>query len=182
MTKILHIGQMIGGLDIYIRNTILYANKDCEYIIVHGESDNNKPVIKDGQAIKEYTITLYRNINLIRDFNAIIQAVNIVRKEKPNLIHCHSAKGGIVGRITGFLTGTPTLYTPHAFSFLSANKRWKALLFLYIERLTKFQTKLLACSESERQLGITKVHYSEQHSLVWHNAVPDAQIELDYEQ
>jgi len=52
--KILHVGQMIGGLDIYIRNTICYADKDFEYVIVHGKGDKNKPVIKNGGTIKEY--------------------------------------------------------------------------------------------------------------------------------
>lgn len=180
MIKILHVGQMIGGLDIYIRNTVMYADSNREYIIVHGEGDKSKPIIKDGGTIKEYTIPLYRNINPIHDLRAIVQAVKIVRKERPNLIHCHSAKGGIVGRITGFLTSTPTVYTPHAFSFLCTNNRWKIFLFLSIERITKFRTKLLACSESERQLGITKVHYKTQRAFVWNNAVPDAKIELDY--
>ena len=46
--KILHIGQMIGGLDIYIRNSIVY-NKvaENEYVIACGEEDKHQPVIKN---------------------------------------------------------------------------------------------------------------------------------------
>ena len=43
--KILHLGQVIGGLDIYIRNSIIYAEGDYEYILVHGDKDNNKPIV-----------------------------------------------------------------------------------------------------------------------------------------
>lgn len=35
--KILHIGQMIGGLDIYIRNSIIYKVEGNEYVIVCGK-------------------------------------------------------------------------------------------------------------------------------------------------
>ena len=36
--KILHIGQMIGGLDIYIRNSIIYNKVEGnEYVIVCGK-------------------------------------------------------------------------------------------------------------------------------------------------
>ena len=44
--KVLHIGQMIGGLDIYIRNTII-CNKveGNEYIIACGKDDKHQPVI-----------------------------------------------------------------------------------------------------------------------------------------
>ena len=44
LMKILHLGQIIGGLDIYIRNSIIYAEGDYEYILVHGNKDNNKPI------------------------------------------------------------------------------------------------------------------------------------------
>lgn len=106
--KILHLGQVIGGLDIYIRNSIIYAEGDYEYILVHGDKDNNKPIEKNGERVKEYGISLYRNLNLWNDFKAIIQAVRIIRKEQPDLLHCHSAKGGVVGRVAGFLTRTKT--------------------------------------------------------------------------
>ena len=49
--KILHVGQMIGGLDIYIRNSIVYAESGYEYVIVHGDKDNNKPIEKYGREI-----------------------------------------------------------------------------------------------------------------------------------
>ena len=54
--KILHLGQVIGGLDIYIRNSIIYAEGDYEYILVHGDKDNNKPIEKNGERVKEYGI------------------------------------------------------------------------------------------------------------------------------
>ncbi|MCE8444938.1 glycosyltransferase [Phocaeicola dorei] len=176
--KILHLGQIIGGLDIYIRNSIIYAEGDYEYILVHGNKDNNKPIEKNGKRVKEYGISLYRSLNPWNDLKAIIQAVKIIRKERPDLVHCHSAKGGVVGRIAGFLTRTKTFYTPHAFSFLSTRSRLKRKIYLFIERSTKLNAWLLACSESERVMGINLVHYHENKALVWNNAVPDAVNEL----
>lgn len=123
--KILHVGQMIGGLDVYIRNSIVYNNSGNEYVIAHGDKDNSKPVLKDGKTVKEYVIPLYRSLNLINDLKALSQVVRIIRSEKPDLIHCHSAKGGVIGRTVGWLTRTKTLYTPHAFSFLCSPSKLK---------------------------------------------------------
>lgn len=167
---------MIGGLDVYIRNSIIYTNSDFEYVIVHGNKDNNMPVIKNGKPIREYQISLYRELGARNDLRAIIQTIKIVRKERPNVIHCHSAKGGVVGRIVGFLTQTKTYYTPHAFSFLSSRTKIKRFVFLILERMVKFNSYLLACSESEREIGMSEVHYNEKHALVWTNAVPDATL------
>ena len=55
--KILHIGQMIGGLDIYIRNSIIYNKVEGnEYIIVCGKDDKHQPVIRKVEI--SYLLTL----------------------------------------------------------------------------------------------------------------------------
>lgn len=173
--KVLHVGQMIGGLGIYIRNTVTYISDEFEFVIVHGEADNSKPVMKDGKAVKEYTISLYRELNPLKDLKGLIQVIRIIHKEKPDVIHCHSAKGGFIGRMAGFLTRTKTFYTPHAFSFLSTQNKIKKLIYLFLEKMAKLNSFLLACSESERELGMRQVHYKEKKAYVWSNSVPDAQ-------
>ena len=176
--RILHIGQMIGGLDIYIRNSIIYNKVEGnEYIIACGKDDKHRPVIRNGIEVKEYPISLFRSLNPVNDLKALIEAVKIIRKEKPDVIHCHSAKGGIIGRTAGWITGVKTFYTPHAFSYLCTPSRLKRWVFMNIERLTRFKTYVLACSESEQGMAIKEVGYSKEHALVWHNAVPDSSLE-----
>lgn len=171
--KVMHVGQMIGGLDVYIRNAITYTSGDYEYVIVSGAGDKHLPVVKNGNTVREYSISMYRKLNPLKDILAIIQAVRIVIKERPDVIHCHSAKGGFIGRWVGALTGVRTLYTPHAFSFLSADSRWKRKAYLWFEKIAKLNSVLLACSESERELAVRQVGYRKDRTLVWHNAVPD---------
>lgn len=173
--KILHIGQLIGGLDIYIRNSITYTDKSFEFIVVHGVADKNLPIIKNEKKIKEYPISLYRELNPFQDLKGLYQILKIIIKEKPDIIHCHSAKGGFLGRIAGFLTHTRTFYTPHAFSFLSTQNNFKRRIYLTLERLARLDSYLLACSNSEKDLGIKYVHYKKNKALVWSNSVPDAQ-------
>ncbi|MCH5175532.1 MAG: glycosyltransferase [Prevotellaceae bacterium] len=180
--KILHIGQMIGGLDVYIRNTIMYSECVNEYIIVHGKDDNNSPVEKDGKVVKEYKTSLCRELNIWKDAKSVIQALKIVLQEQPDLIHCHSAKGGCVGRVVGFITRVPTFYTPHAFSFLCTQSRLKRTLYLFIERMTRLNAHLLACSESELMLGKDFVHYKDDMAHVWSNAIPDLSPNIKQEE
>ena len=141
---------MIGGLDIYIRNSIVYnKEKDNEYVIVCGKDDKHRSVLRNGIPIKERSISLFRSLNPVNDLKALIEAVKIIKEEQPDVIHCHSAKGGIIGRTAGWITGVKTFYTPHAFSYLCTPSKLKRWVFMTIERLTRFETYVLACSESE---------------------------------
>jgi glycosyltransferase involved in cell wall biosynthesis len=171
--KILHLGQLIGGLEIYLRNTIIYSSKDFEFVIVKGDADSTIPIIKDGKAVKEYKVNLYRRLHPVNDIKCIFQVLRIIKTEKPDIIHCHSSKGGLIGRIVGFISGTKTLYTPHAFSYLSTQNKIVRKIYFLIEKYLKLNSFLLACSESERQLGITKIKYKKEKALVWSNSVPN---------
>lgn len=169
--QVLHVGQLIGGLDIYIRNSIIFASGDIDYVIVHGKGDNSKPVYSNGVQVKEYLTDLQRDLNPLKDLKALFQVIKIIHREKPDIIHCHSAKGGIIGRVAGFLTGTPTLYTPHGFSFLCSPSKKKQWVYKMLERMARLNSYMLACGESEQLLGISEIGYSREKALCWHNCV-----------
>lgn len=176
--KILHIGNLKSGIDTYVRNTVALASDDFEFVIVNGADDNSAPYMRYGKQVKTYGICMYRALNPVKDLKAVMQAVKIIRKEKPDLVHCHSAKGGVIGRFAAFLTGTKVAYTAHAFSFLSAESAKKKKIFLLLEKIAKLNSYLLACSGSERELGIKVVGFKEKKAFAWNNAVPDAALEL----
>lgn len=174
--KILMIGQLVGGLDIYNRNTIRYADDDVEYVIVRGKDDKHEPIYHNGSQVREIPISLYRSLNPFKDLKALFQAVKAIKNEKPDIVHCHSAKGGIIGRTASFLCGVKCLYTPHAFSFFCTPNSKFQWVYKTIEKLTRFKTYLLACSESEREVGVEIIGYKDEKALCWTNAVPEVKI------
>lgn len=171
--KILHIGNLKSGIDTYVRNTVALASDKFEFAIVNGADDNSKPYMRHGKQVKTYSIDMYRALNPVKDMKAVMQAIKIIKKEKPDLVHCHSAKGGVIGRFAAFFTGTKVVYTAHAFSFLSAESAKKKQIFLLLEKIAKLNSYLLACSGSERELGIKVVGFKEKKAFAWNNAVPD---------
>ena len=171
--KILHIGNLKSGIDTYVRNTVALASDKFEFVIVNGADDNSKPYMRHGKQVKTYSIDMYRALNPVKDMKAVMQAIKIIKKEKPDLVHCHSAKGGVIGRFAAFFTGTKVVYTAHAFSFLSAESAKKKQVFLLLEKIAKLNSYLLACSGSERELGIKVVGFKVKKAFAWNNAVPD---------
>ncbi|PWA06869.1 glycosyltransferase [Flavobacterium psychrotolerans] len=172
--KIVHILHSIGGVDVSLR--LILENIDSsefENIIIHGNSDTMNPFYdKSLNPIKEYKLPISREISIIDDFISIVKAYRIIRKEKPNLIHAHSAKGGVIGRSIGTLTGIKVLYTPQAFSFLSTSNKIKRNVFLYIEKLfSKGNSLLLASSMSELNRGLKEVGFNQNKVLLFNNAI-----------
>lgn len=172
--KIAHLLHSIGGVEVHLKLTLTNINADLfENIVIHGTKDTEKPFFdKNGNKVKEYKVSLFRDISILNDIKLLYQTYKILKKEKPNLIHAHSAKGGIVGRIIGRVLGIKVLYTPHAFSYLSAQNCLKRNLFLNIEKiLANGNTVLLATSQSEKKRAIDEVGYKPENAIVFNNSI-----------
>ena len=173
-TKILHILHSVGGVDVSLR--LILENIDPEkfdLVVVHGKKDTQQSFLdRNGNPIKSYQANIERNINFIKDFRGIAQIKKIVQAEKPDLIHAHSAKGGIIGKLIGKQLEVPVLHTPQAYSYLSTQNSLKRFLFLTVERyFSKFNNKILASSNSERNRAIQEVGYQRENTLLFNNSI-----------
>lgn len=172
--KIAHILHCVGGVDVSLRLILENIDNDkFENVVIHGFKDSkNSFVDRDNNLIKEYKVSILRDISPYSDFFSIVNTYKILKKEKPDLIHAHSAKGGVVGRIVGFLLGIKVLYTPQAFSYLSTNNEIKRKIFLFIEKALTFKGNyLLASSNSEKDRAINEVKYKKRNVLLFDNCI-----------
>ncbi|OAB80219.1 glycosyltransferase [Cochleicola gelatinilyticus] len=173
-TRVAHIADAVGGVAVYLQITLQAIDPEkIEAFIIQGHHTKNK-IFKEkhGNLVQTFLVPIQRAISPIKDLRSIYETAQILRKEKPDVIHAHSAKGGIVARAASLFYPTTVLYTPHAFSYLSTPNRFKKGLYLRIERLFKhFNSILLACSTSERNRGIREVGYKEEKALVFNNCI-----------
>ena len=101
-------------------------------------------------------IPMRRKIHPAADLQAAKLLLNLIREQDPDVVHAHSSKAGVLGRLAArgarHRGGRPvTIYTPHAFAFSGA-RTWRAhQLYRGIERwLGHHATDALICvSRSE---------------------------------
>jgi glycosyltransferase involved in cell wall biosynthesis len=88
-----------------------------------------------------------------KDLKALLEIFRLLRREKFDLIHTHTAKAGFLGRIAAWLCRVPVIiHTYHAFPFHDFLPAWKRLLFLAMERFVQPMTDFcLTLSERQRQ-------------------------------
>jgi glycosyltransferase involved in cell wall biosynthesis len=76
----------------------------------------------------------------------------IVAAERPDLVHLHSSKGGLAGRLA--LRGrVPTLFQPHSWSFEPLRGPLRRAAILWERRAATWTTALVCVSEGERERG-----------------------------
>lgn len=179
--KIAHVLHSVGGVDVSLRLILENINQDKFYsIVIHGQNDtkNDFSNAKSGN-VKEYKFSIFRDIKPFKDLIAIVKTIKTLKREKPDLIHAHSAKGGIIGKIAGYFLKIPVLHTPQAYSYLSAENKSKRNLYLKIEAFFKrLNNKILASSNSEKNRAIKEVGYKPENVLLFNNSInPISNIE-----
>ncbi|MFF3822957.1 glycosyltransferase [Streptomyces griseus] len=82
----------------------------------------------------------------------VAAARRIVRVSRPDVVHAHSAKAGLAGRIA--VRGRiPTVFQPHAWSFEAVGGRTAGLALGWERFGARWADHILCVSESERRTG-----------------------------
>ncbi|MDR2962798.1 MAG: glycosyltransferase [Bacteroidales bacterium] len=93
-----------------------------------------------------------RSIGIFGDIIAWRNLVQIIRREKPDIVHTHAAKAGALGRLAAWYCGVPIIvHTFHGHVFHSYFGKVKTGIFILIERfLAHISTAIVAISESQK--------------------------------
>lgn len=108
---------------------------------------------------------LARSIDVRRDLAAWRECVALLRRVQPDLLHCHSSKAGLIGRLAGRSAGVPTVFTAHGWGFAEGAPPLRRALALAVEKsVAPLAQRIICVSESDRQLALRR-HVGTRHSL-----------------
>lgn len=117
---------------------------------------------------------LVREINLPKDIKTINSICHILEDKQPDIIHCHSSKAGIVGRIAGAIKNIPAVFTAHGWAFTSGVSPAKRIIYAAIEHMMLGITKKVICvSEFDRQLAKRWFLHNYNRVVTVHNGIVD---------
>ncbi|HDH51780.1 MAG TPA: glycosyltransferase family 1 protein [Nitrospirae bacterium] len=157
----------IGGPAIHV---ILLADEldrlGYETVLVKGSegaAEGNMMDLAEAKGIKPVVIPeLGREIGIKNDLKAFYKLYRLIRKEKPDIVHTHTAKAGTLGRIAARLAGVPViLHTFHGHVLTGYFGRCRSWVFILIEKiLALITTRLITLSEELKRelidMGIGK--------------------------
>ena len=101
--------------------------------------------------------SLKRAIAPLADYRAYRELVALFRKIKPHIVHTHSSKTGLLGRMAAAKAKVPVIvHTVHGFAFPATRSRLKRMLFMGCERLGGRYCDGLVCLNSDDETIATR--------------------------
>lgn len=165
--KVVHVIEPFAtGINTFVHE-IVTGNLAFNHTIIYGKRNglqNIDAILKSYEDNVKFIPWKHvqREVSLIKDLRALVSLIKILKSEEIDVLHLHSSKAGVLGRIAAYFLGIKNvIYTPNAVAFLRTDiggfKKW---FFRIIERLTSiFPGVIISSSRSEFQalykLGIT---------------------------
>ncbi|MGB2869440.1 MAG: glycosyltransferase family 4 protein [Bacteroidota bacterium] len=99
---------------------------------------------------------LMRSIHPWNDFLALVHLTQILRREKVHIVHTHSSKAGILGRVAAFLARTPVVvHTIHGLPFHEYQGRILYTLFRWVEKMCgTMSDKLISVTDTIKEKAL----------------------------
>jgi lipopolysaccharide/colanic/teichoic acid biosynthesis glycosyltransferase len=96
--------------------------------------------IDDGRidGVPHYVVPMTRRVTPLQDLVSLFRLIKIIRKFKPDIVHTHTPKAGLLGMMAAWMCGIPVrMHTVAGLPLMEKTGLFRKLLVL-IERLTYF--------------------------------------------
>ncbi|MBN2652231.1 MAG: glycosyltransferase [Spirochaetales bacterium] len=131
--QIITLSELGGAQSVVLELSNSLVEKGFEVVVMSNPGGDMWNLL-DKRVEKEICLSFKREISPINELKALFKIKKVIRRTKPDVIHLHSSKIGVLGRVAAFPFKTKkVIYTVHGFdTILKANR-----VFLPLEKLLK---------------------------------------------
>ena len=108
------------------------------------------------------------------DWKAVRALHRVIREYKPDLVHAHSSKAGVIGRLAARLAKVPSVFTAHGFAFTENAGARRRIIAIVSERIAaRLGRAVIAVSDYDSDLAVRCHVLARNQVCVIHNGIAD---------
>ena len=111
---------------------------------------------------------LVREVHCVRDAQVLFSLLRFFKHIRPQIVHTHSSKAGIIGRLAAHLAGIPVIiHSVHGFSFSPCQSFLKRNFYLLAERIcSRLTSHFIFVAQSDMSLARKIKLVTKNYSLI----------------
>jgi glycosyltransferase involved in cell wall biosynthesis len=165
----------LGGAQQNTLFTVSHLNETKFHrVLVTGESGILDHEAKTLPNVNVFQVpSMVRQIHPIKDGYTLWKLTALLKRLQPTIVHTHSSKAGILGRLAARLAKVPiVIHSIHGFGFTPHQHPLRRQVLVSAERLaSRWTTRFFAVSEANRQQGILRRLFSADKCVVIRSGV-----------
>lgn len=167
MKKILRITTVSHSLDLLLKGQLKYVGEKGFDFHIACSQDDAVLKIEKREIVKYHKLELTRTLSPIKDLVSLFNTILLIRKIKPDIVHSHSPKAGIVGMLASFICNVPLKVHTVAGLPLTETKGVKKWVLIQVERLTYYCSDfVLSNSVNQKKYILKKIYNSPKVKII----------------
>lgn len=120
-----------------------------------------------------YIPSLTRNISFFKDICSLYKLIKLIKKYDFDIVHTHSSKTGILGRIAARLCSVKfIIHTVHGFAFPMATSKLKYCIYYIMEKIGSMCGTMLIClHENDKKIAMEILSVPEKNIAIVENGI-----------
>lgn len=123
-----------AGAPLHVLTLVQHLQNKFNFHCIFGETGAVERQLRERGVTVSVIPQLRSSINPLQDFLAWRKLRSLIKKIQPGLIHAHSSKAGMLGRLIGRQLGISSIYTVHGWGFGEGRQRLQSFLVAQVER------------------------------------------------
>ncbi len=176
---------MLGGIRQHVCDIVESLNQqNYEIYVIYSDLRADDVFKKNKEQLMEHAkfircSSMQRSLG-VKDFTAYKEMVKILENIRPDIVHCHSSKAGIIGRLAAKKCKVSCIiYTPNAYAFQNPDiSLIKKYIYIYAEKILSGYATSLTINVSKGEMRLAqdyKLDKPEKFKLIYNGI---RQVEL----
>lgn len=157
MTRLLYIITRAheGGAQEHVLTLIRGLHSTWDITLASGEHGYLTEAAAQLGIAVEIVPDLVNPIHPIKDMRALAQISGLIGRVQPDLVHTHSFKAGVLGRLAAWAKGVPAIFTAHGWAFTDGVSVARKLAAVPGEWLmARLSSHVITVSQADYRLGL----------------------------
>lgn len=167
----------VGGAQVHLSELLKAFHRDFDLYLATGQDGF---LVNAARELGTQTTVLKNLVHPVspwKDAVAIREVSQVIAAVRPHLLHAHTSKAGVVGRLAAIRQRVPSVYTAHGWQFGEGVPWTRKLLTLPVETAAaKFTDRIIVVSEADwrlaRRYGIDRLG----RVTLIHNGISDVPL------
>lgn len=136
MPKLIRITTVPSSLRSLLKGQLRFMSSHFEVVAISSDSDDFDDILRAEGGIRGYRVRMTRKITPLQDLRALCALIRIFRRERPDIVHTHTPKAGLLGMLAARICRVPHRLHTIAGMPLLETAGLKRTILNFVERTT----------------------------------------------
>ena len=181
MKKLLYIVTRAerGGGQVHVRDLLGGFRSRYECHLATGEEGFLCEAARDLGVAVHIIPSMVQPMAPLKDLRALMGIRALLKTLKPDLVHAHTSKAGLLARLAGAIASVPVVFTVHAWSFTEGASWKQKFIAVPLERLAGLGGRIITVSESNRRMALSRGVAAKHSMTTVRNGITDTPGQAD---